>query len=122
MDVRRLAVVDMYGTRGTQRRRRIILAEFVISCLGGIAIGLWLLVAGSNVAFMVFGALIIGIGLNYAPLLVYAIQFSRRGALEAEVADVDVTAELRRYSVWQMWVFLPLAFVVLDVQRRRRVG
>jgi hypothetical protein len=29
MNVRQLAAVDMYGIRGTDRRRRVILVEFV---------------------------------------------------------------------------------------------
>jgi hypothetical protein len=31
MDVKRLAAVDMWGTRGTMRRRRIILAEPIVA-------------------------------------------------------------------------------------------
>lgn len=29
MNVRRLTAIDMYGTRGTTRRRRIVMAEFI---------------------------------------------------------------------------------------------
>jgi hypothetical protein len=31
--VQRLAAIDMYGTKGTTRRRRIILVEFVVLAL-----------------------------------------------------------------------------------------
>jgi hypothetical protein len=40
VDVRRLAAIDMHGVAGTRRRRRLILAEFVIGAVGGLAIGL----------------------------------------------------------------------------------
>jgi hypothetical protein len=33
VNVKRLAAIDMYGTRGTLRRRRIILAEFTAGAL-----------------------------------------------------------------------------------------
>lgn len=43
---------------------------------------------------------------------------ARREPLEAELIDVDVQQELRRYTVLQLWVFVPLALVIVDVRRR----
>ena len=40
VDVRRLAAIDMYGTRGTTRRRRIILTEFIAGAIVMIGFGL----------------------------------------------------------------------------------
>jgi hypothetical protein len=117
MDPRRLAAVDMYGTHGTLRRRRIILFEFVVGLIAALAFGGWLISVG-DVGNAVIGGIIVTIGLNYAPLAVYAIRFSPAGALEAELQDVDVPTDLRRYTVLQLWVFVPLALVVADVRRR----
>jgi hypothetical protein len=121
MDPRRLAAVDMYGTRGTLRRRRIILFEFVAGLSAAVAFGGWLISVG-DVGNAVVGVIIIAIGLNYAPLAVYAVSFSPAGALEAELSDVDVQRELRRYTVLQLWVFVPLALVVFDVRHRLRAA
>lgn len=121
MDPRRLAAVDMYGTHGTSRRRRIILFEFVAGLIAALAFGAWLVSVG-DVGNAVIGIIIIGIGLNYAPLAVYAVKFSPAGALEGELSDVDVPAELRRYTILQLWVFVPLALVVLDVRHRLRAA
>lgn len=122
MNVRRLAAVDMWGTRGTLLRRRVVLAEFFLAWAGGIAAGLWLILSGPDVTLWVLGALAVGIGLNYAPLAIYAVRFMRPGALDAELSDVDVPAELRRYSTWQMWLILPFSFVVFDLRYRRHLG
>jgi apolipoprotein N-acyltransferase len=68
---------------------------------------------------------VVGVGLNYAPLSWYAIRFSRPGALDAEIVGVDVPTMLRRYGLWQLWVFVPLSLVVLDMRDRlagRRAG
>ncbi|MFE0526920.1 hypothetical protein ACFW0V_04915 [Micromonospora parva] len=49
----------------------------------------------------------------------------RPGALDAELAGVDIDRELRRYTVLQLWVFVPLSLVVLairDALARRRPG
>jgi hypothetical protein len=44
---------------------------------------------------------------------------SRPGALEAELADVDTAQELRRYSVLQLWILVPLSLVVMTAQSRK---
>jgi hypothetical protein len=59
----------------------------------------------------------IGAGLNYAPLAAYAIALSRSGALNSELAGVDTGRELRRYSVLQLWIFVPLSLVILATAR-----
>jgi hypothetical protein len=113
MNVRRLAAIDMYGARGTTRRRRIILAEFAAGAVVAVAFGIWLTAYASGLGGRVLGIWIIGAGLNYAPLAAYAIALSRPGAHNAELAGVDTGRELRRYSVLQLWIFVPLSLVVL---------
>ncbi|MDG4809840.1 hypothetical protein O7634_24075 [Micromonospora sp. WMMD1120] len=57
-------------------------------------------------------------GLNYAPLSRYALALMRPGALDAELAGVDIDRELRRYAVLQLWVLVPLALVVFTIRDR----
>jgi uncharacterized membrane protein len=85
-----------------------------------IAFGVWLVVASTSIVSTVIGAIALGIGLNYVPLAVYAIQFRRSDVLYGEVVDIDVPNELRRYGAWQFWVFVPLALIVFDVRDRLR--
>ena len=113
MNARRLAAIDMHGTRGTVRRRRIILAEFTAGAVVMVAVGIWIAAFSSALAARVLGVLMAGSGANYALLTAYAIALSRPGALDAELAGVDVTQELRRYSVLQLWIFVPLSLVIL---------
>jgi hypothetical protein len=61
-----------------------------------------------------------GIGVNYAVLTWHAVSLSRPGALDAELAGVDVPHELRRYSLLQFWVVVPLLLGVLAVGQSRR--
>jgi hypothetical protein len=119
VNVRRLAAIDMYGSRGTSRRRRIILAEFVAGVVVAVAFGSWLVASSSGLGGRIFGIWMIGAGLNYAPLAAYAIVLSRSGALDAELAGVDTGAELRRYSVLQLWIFVPLSLVILALRTVR---
>jgi len=119
VDVRRLAAIDMYGTQGTRRRRRIILAEFTAGLATMVAFGIWLATSASGLG-RVLGIWLIGAGLNYAPLAAYAIALSRPGALHAELADVDTGRELRRYSVLQLWILVPLALLVITMRNTVR--
>ena len=107
--------------RGAGRlwRRRIILAEFVLGALGGTGLGLWQALSGTG-AWQIFGGFLAGIGLNYVPLTLHAVALSRRGALEEELAGVDIVAELRHYTAAQFWVLVPLCLVVLSVRQASR--
>ncbi len=116
MNVRRLAAIDMYGARGTLRRRRIIVAEFVLGVPVMVAFGAILLPNANNWTARVLALWIIGAGLNYAPLTGYAIALSRPGALDRELAGVDTNRELRRYAIRQLWILLPLSLVVIALR------
>ncbi|MEV5208640.1 hypothetical protein AB0K35_14305 [Micromonospora sp. NPDC053740] len=123
MNVRRLAAIDMYGSRGTTRRRRIILAEFLVGVVLMVTWGCWLLASANGFGTRAFGLWLVGAGLNYAPLSLYALALMRPGALDSELTGVDTNGELRRYTVLQLWVFVPLALVVFairDALARRR--
>jgi hypothetical protein len=119
VDVRRLAAIDMYGTGGTMRRRRVILAEFTAGLTVMVALGIWVAASASSLGTRILGIWLIGAGLNYAPLAAHAITLSRTGALDAELADVDTGRELRRYGILQLWILVPLALIVFAVTTRR---
>lgn len=120
LDVRRLAAADMWGTRGTMLRRRVILGEFVLGVVGCITLGVVVLVAGAGgAAWTVFGAWLVGIGINYVPLALEAVSLSRSGALEAELRGVDRGPLLRKATVQQLWIGVPLAVAVAAVAQRR---
>jgi hypothetical protein len=56
LDVRRLAAVDMYGTAGTQWRRRVITGEFIAGAIGCFALGLWVAFTAEAFGWRLFGA------------------------------------------------------------------
>src|SRR5215468_9703183 len=113
IDVRRLAAVDLHGRRGTKRRRRLILAEFVLAAIGMPLLGIAILLAASSTPRFLLGAYLTGAGLNYVPLALQAISLSRAGKLGAELADVDTGAELRQYTAKQILIGIPLLLLIL---------
>src|SRR5262249_22020307 len=74
-DVRRLAALDMWGSAGTMRRRRVIRAEFVVGALGCTILGLLALIRGSGWMLLV-GTWLVGAGFNYIPLALHAQSLS----------------------------------------------
>jgi hypothetical protein len=119
--VRRLAALDMHGARGTRRRRRVILFEFALGTIGGVALGVWALTWGSVIGFVV-GIWLLGLAANYVPLTAHVLALWDPGALEAELAGVDVRAELRYYTRTQGWVLVPFWVAGLALAQARRKG
>ncbi len=119
MDPRRLAALDMYGLSGAPRRRALIRAEFLVGAAGCLALGAAAIV-GSGGAGLLLGAWLCGAGLNYVPLALHAVQLSRPGALERELAGEDLRPQLRRAGVEQLWIAVPLAVLVADLRARQR--
>ena len=119
LDVRRLAALDMHGARGTRRRRWVILGEFAFGTVGSAALGLWALTWGGAVG-VILGIWLLGIAANYLPLTVHVLALWRRPALDAELAGIDMRAELRNYTRAQVWVLVPFWIAGLALARRRR--
>lgn len=119
VDVRRLAAVDMHGLAGTRLRRRVILAEFIVGAVGCMVLGLLAATRANGAQWRVLGAWLAGIGVNYVALTLHALSLSRAGALDAELAGVDVGRELRRYTYLQVWIVVPLLLLVLALRQIR---
>ncbi len=120
LDVRRLAAIDMHGTTGSLRRRRVIRAEFVAGAVLCVGLGVLSLATARAILVTLFGIWLIGVGLNYATLAAHAVALSRRGALQEELNDVDVAGELSYCIRAQFWIAVPLAVVLLSTRTRPR--
>ena len=121
--VRRLAAIDMYGAHGSGKRRRIITAEFVLGASAMAGFGIWLLARAVSPMGVAVGVWMTGAGLNYVPLAVHAMSMLRRpGALETELAGVDIPTEARRHGLLQAWIAVPGSLVVFDLLQRRRTA
>ena len=105
-----MAAVDMHGRSGSMRRRRIIRAEFLAAALGCPLLGILCLLAGG--VWLVLGVWLLGIGANYIALALAAVNLSQSGALEAELAGLDIGSELTLGTGAQLWILVPLALCI----------
>lgn len=127
INVRKLVALDL-AFRGTW----FILIEFAFAVALGVALGVFVLVrtlgVGAPSLFgIIVGLLLLGVGLNYVPLLIYAIVIVRRKSARAEVAAELAQRNIyaHKYGVQQFLLVVPLAIPLLAIgqelrQRARR--
>lgn len=104
INVRKLTALDM-----TFNNRWIILTEFVVGSLGAFALA-YLLTLG-----VVWSIVLVGIGVNYAPLALYAIGFVYRGDNKEVAASIIHQGQTRRYNIQQAMVLVPFLLAVISV-------
>jgi len=124
LDVRKLAAIDL-----SFLGPKIILVEFGLGAAGLVALGLLSLRAGiqreRGATFIAWGIYMLGVGINYLPLLLHAISITRRGSAQKEIAEElgDRRAAFRKYRRQSLFILIPLAVMVLavvqKVQQRR---
>ncbi|MGZ4410293.1 MAG: hypothetical protein ACXVHL_36220 [Solirubrobacteraceae bacterium] len=102
----------------------MIRAEFIVGAVGCTALGIAALVSAGNAVWSVVGVWLVGAGVNYVHLALYAQSLSAPGRLEAEIGDGDVRVELRRAGIQQFWIAVPFAVaaaaVAAETKTRRR--
>jgi len=76
VNVQRLAAVDLSGLGP-----KIIIPEFVLAVLGAPTLGVLTVVRSRSLGMTALGVALIGLGVNYVPLLIHAIDLVRRSAV-----------------------------------------
>jgi hypothetical protein len=112
IDIRRLVTADFDGIGP-----RIVVPEFEVLAAGALLLGILALVRGQSAEAVVLGVVSIGLGLNYVPVLLYAIDLVRRepqqAATERDAGDDESQyASFRRQSLWLLVPYV-VAFVAL---------
>jgi len=120
INIRKLAAIDM-AWLGT----RVIVAEYALGVIFPLTLGLLSIRAvflGSQTAAWeaVLGVWLLFIGLNYMPLLIYAILIARAGTAKQE-SQAEM-AHAKRYGLQQVIILVPLMVIILAlVQERHRI-
>jgi hypothetical protein len=117
IDVRRLAAVDLSGLGP-----KIIIPEFVLAVVGAPLLGVLTLFRGGSPGVKALGVALIGLGLNYVPLLIHAVDLVRRHDVQAEIADEagDRRALYAKYRKQSVWLLLPFVVAVAALWQTKR--
>jgi len=116
ISVRKLVSLDI-----TLHGPKFILLEFGVGTPAIIAFGLFLMLVTGP---FLLGLYILLTGFNYLPLLIYAIITVRRGTANDDVKD-ELASDphyVRKYSMQQFLIFIPLAIVVPGIGQRLAVS
>jgi hypothetical protein len=105
----------MHGTYGSMSRRRIITAEYVFGAIVSLGIGGYLAASAAGWT-AALGWYVVGVGINYVALAANAIDLSRPGVLDRELAEANLRADVGFYIRAQMLLFVPLLVAVLAVR------
>ena len=113
-DFRKLAAVDM-----TYLGSRLILAEFSIGVFGSLALGVFVLLRNHSLGGIALASYLLSIGINYVPLLLYAVSIARLDSARYEIAEetVDTRGMFRKYRRQSLLVLVPLAVPILILVR-----
>ena len=105
IDIRTLAALDI-AFLGP----RVILIEFTAGVLLPVALGSLTLARAGSLSGTLFGVYLITLGINYVPLMIYAVSIVRAGSASAEIADEshDRARMFRRYRRQSLLLLVPL--------------
>ena len=109
IQVRKLVAVEL-----TFLGPKIILAEYAMAVIGGLALGGLSLRAGLYRTHAMWqtalGSYLLFLALTYAVLLAYSVGMARRGDFRSEIADElhDRYGVMRKYRRQSLWILVPL--------------
>lgn len=114
IDFRKLAAVDI-AFLGS----RLILAEFSVGVFASLALGVFTLLRSHSVGGIALGSYLLCIGINYVPLLLFAIRLVRLDSARYEIAEemTDERRMFRKYRRQSLLLLVPLAVPVLVAAR-----
>jgi hypothetical protein len=117
VNARRLAAVDLSGLGP-----RIIIPEFALAVLGASAVGILTVLRSASVGMAACGVALIGLGVNYVPLLIHAIDLVRRSGVESAIADEpsDRRVLYTKYRKQSLWLLLPFVVGTAALWQRTR--
>ncbi len=117
INIRKLAALDI-AFLGP----RFILTEFALAVFLSPALGLFILVRSHSVWQVILAGYFLSLGVNYVPLLVYAIAIVRRQSAHEEVAEELVYRDrsFRRYRLQSLLLLVPFVVPVLAVAQERQ--
>ena len=119
IEIKRLAAVDL-AFLGP----KIILPEFMLGVVGPIVLGVLTVRRSQSLTWTLFGVYLVTLGVNYVPLLLYAIGIVRRGSAQAEIADEagDRRRLFQRYRRQSVLLLLPGVVPVAAIVQELRRG
>ena len=118
LDARKLVAIDLVFLGA-----KVIIVEFAIGILFSAALGVFVLLRGhGSLVQVVLGLYLISIGINYVPMLIYAIAITKANSARAELGSEldDKGAAMAKYRRQSLWLLVPLSVPVIVITQTRK--
>ena len=117
LNARKLAAIDLVFLGP-----KVVTAEFVAGVFLSAALGIFILVRShGSPAQIALGLYLITLGLNYAPLLIYAIVLTRDNSASAELGSEleNKRVAMANYRRQSFWLLVPLVVPLVALTQGR---
>jgi membrane protein implicated in regulation of membrane protease activity len=100
---------------------RFIIAEFAGAVVLCSALGAFTLWRGAHSWQLVLGIYLIALGINYVPMLVYAVAITRARSAQAEIGDEldDKRRAMSKYRRQSIFLLVPLLAPMIALRQSR---
>lgn len=100
---------------------KLIIAEFTAGVLLSTALGVFILVRAHSSRQLALGVYFTTLGINYVPMLVYAVVITRKQSAKAELGDEldDPRRAMAKYRRQSLLLLIPLLVPILAIVQRR---
>jgi membrane protein implicated in regulation of membrane protease activity len=117
MNPRKLAAIDILYLGS-----KLIIAEFAAGVLLSLALGAFVLFRGHSFWQVVLGLYLISLGINYVPMLAYAVAITKEQSAPAELGDElqDKRGAMAKYRRQSVLLLVPLLVPLLALAQERR--
>jgi hypothetical protein len=117
LNPRKLAAIDIVFLGS-----KFIIAEFGCGVVLCVALGIFVLFRAASLMQLALGLYLISLGINYVPMLIYAIAITRGDTARAEVGDEinDKSRAMAKYRRQSMFLLVPLLVPVVALGQERR--
>ena len=118
LNPRKLAAIDL-AFLGP----KMIISEFAFAVLFSPALGVFVLLRGNGTpAQIALGCYLISLGLNYVPMLVYAIAINKTKSARAVLGNEldDKRSAMTKYRRQSIWLLVPLILPIVALTQARK--
>jgi membrane protein implicated in regulation of membrane protease activity len=115
MNFRKLASIDIIFLGS-----KLIIAEFAGGVLLCIVLGTFVLVRGHSIWQLILGFYLISLGINYVPMLVYAVAITRGRSARLELGDElnDKRRAMAKYRCESILLLVPFLVPIIALTGR----
>lgn len=115
---RKLAAIDLALLGPT-----LIITEFAAGVLLSLALGVFIVLRAGSFWQFIIGLYFVSLGLNYVPMLLFAIAITRAKSAHAEIGDElqDKRRAMAKYRRQSLFLLVPLVSPIAALRQRATI-